>query len=77
MLGCQRALFDIPHDISYLNAAGWSPLPLATMARPSDHRYACSAVHSDLLVGLESGKMIGRGLSRDIAFTTASVNVPG
>ena len=32
MLGCQRALFDIPHDISYLNAAGWSPLPLATMA---------------------------------------------
>jgi selenocysteine lyase/cysteine desulfurase len=32
MLPCQRALFDIPRDVCYLNAAGWSPLPLATMA---------------------------------------------
>ena len=30
MLGSQRALFDIPRDVCYLNAAGWSPLPLAT-----------------------------------------------
>ena len=30
MLGSQRALFDIPRDIAYLNAASWSPLPLAT-----------------------------------------------
>jgi len=29
MLACQRALFDIPEDICYLNAASWSPLPLA------------------------------------------------
>lgn len=29
MLPCQRALFDIPRDVCYLNAAGWSPLPLA------------------------------------------------
>jgi selenocysteine lyase/cysteine desulfurase len=30
MLTSQRALFDIPADVSYLNAAGWSPLPRAT-----------------------------------------------
>jgi len=30
MLSSQRALFDIPREISYLNAASWSPLPLAT-----------------------------------------------
>lgn len=29
MLPCQRALFDIPRDICFLNAAAWSPLPLA------------------------------------------------
>jgi selenocysteine lyase/cysteine desulfurase len=29
MLPCQRALFDIPADVCYLNAASWSPLPLA------------------------------------------------
>jgi selenocysteine lyase/cysteine desulfurase len=30
MLACQRALFDMPRDVVYLNAASWSPLPLAT-----------------------------------------------
>ena len=30
MLASQRALFDIPRDVCYLNAAGWSPLPLKT-----------------------------------------------
>lgn len=30
MLPCQRALFDIPPDVCYLNAASWSPLPLAS-----------------------------------------------
>ena len=30
MLNSQRALFDIPPDVAYLNAAGWSPLPRAT-----------------------------------------------
>ena len=29
MLSSQRALFDIPRDVCYLNAAAWSPLPLA------------------------------------------------
>jgi selenocysteine lyase/cysteine desulfurase len=29
MLQSQRALFDIPRDVCYFNAAGWSPLPLA------------------------------------------------
>ena len=31
MLALQRALFDIPHDVCYLNAASYSPLPLATL----------------------------------------------
>jgi selenocysteine lyase/cysteine desulfurase len=30
MLSSQRSLFDIPRDVCYLNAAGWSPLPIAT-----------------------------------------------
>jgi len=30
MLPSQRALFDIPRDVCYLNAASWSPLPIAT-----------------------------------------------
>jgi selenocysteine lyase/cysteine desulfurase len=30
MLPSQRALFDMPREICYLNAASWSPLPLAT-----------------------------------------------
>ena len=30
MLHCQRHLFDIPRDVCYLNAAAWSPLPLAS-----------------------------------------------
>jgi selenocysteine lyase/cysteine desulfurase len=30
MLSSQRALFDIPPDVCYLNADGWSPLPRAT-----------------------------------------------
>jgi selenocysteine lyase/cysteine desulfurase len=30
MLPCQRALFDVPRDVAYLNAAAWSPIPLAT-----------------------------------------------
>jgi selenocysteine lyase/cysteine desulfurase len=30
MLASQRALFDIPRDVCYFNAAGWGPLPLKT-----------------------------------------------
>jgi selenocysteine lyase/cysteine desulfurase len=29
MLPCQRALFDMPRDICFFNAASWSPLPRA------------------------------------------------
>jgi selenocysteine lyase/cysteine desulfurase len=29
MLPSQRALFDLPREVCYFNAAGWSPLPLA------------------------------------------------
>jgi selenocysteine lyase/cysteine desulfurase len=31
MLPSQRALFDIPREVCYLNAASYSPLPLATL----------------------------------------------
>src|SRR5271155_2786117 len=31
MLASQRALFDIPRDVCYLNAASYSPLPRATL----------------------------------------------
>jgi selenocysteine lyase/cysteine desulfurase len=31
MLGSQRALFEMPRDICYLNSASWSPLPLRTL----------------------------------------------
>ena len=31
MLPSQRALFDIPSDVCFLNAASYSPLPLATL----------------------------------------------
>ncbi len=31
MLPSQRTLFDIPPDVCFLNAASWSPLPLATL----------------------------------------------
>ena len=31
MLTSQRALFDIPDDVCFLNAASYSPLPLATV----------------------------------------------
>ena len=30
MLASQRALFDMPRDICYLNSASYSPLPLKT-----------------------------------------------
>ena len=33
MLASQRALFDIPRDVCYLNAASWSPLPLAVQEK--------------------------------------------
>ncbi|HJQ59931.1 MAG TPA: aminotransferase, partial [Vineibacter sp.] len=32
MLPSQRALFDLPREICYLNAAAWSPLPRAVQA---------------------------------------------
>src|ERR1700693_2515330 len=30
MLPSQRALFDIPREVCFFNAASWSPLPLAS-----------------------------------------------
>lgn len=31
MLASQRELFDVPHDVCYLNSASYSPLPLRTL----------------------------------------------
>jgi hypothetical protein len=52
---------------------GANGLPLANSARPFDHAYASSAVHSDLDVGLDSAKMMGCSLKRAIASTTGRV----
>ena len=30
MLPSQRALFDMPREVCFLNAASWSPLPIAS-----------------------------------------------
>ena len=60
-----------------VDATGANGLPVATIARPSDQRTACSAVHSLLLVGFESGNTIGRAWIAAIDRTTPSVNAPG
>lgn len=36
MLGSKRSLFDLPRDVCYLNAASWSPLPLAAQLAGRD-----------------------------------------
>src|SRR5450759_651281 len=58
-----------------LYVTGSNGLPLANTARPSDHVYASSAVHSDFEVGFERAKMIGRWFMRAIASTTGLLTV--
>ena len=43
--------------------------PVATMALPSDHVKASSAVHSDRVSGFERGKIMGRSLVSVIKIT--------
>src|SRR5262244_843299 len=50
--------------------------PVATRARPSDHRMRSLAVASDFEVGLERGKMIGRSTLRAISRTIDSLKAP-
>src|SRR5258705_10580021 len=50
--------------------------PVATSARPLVQLIKSSAVASDLEVGLERGRMIGRGVLRAISRTIGSVNAP-
>jgi hypothetical protein len=57
-------------------STGSNGLPEANSARPFDHAYACSAVHSDLDVGFDSANTIGRSLMAHIASITSRVNVP-
>ena len=42
-----------------LISTGSNGLPVATMARPSVHSYACCGVHSDFAVGLDIGITTG------------------
>src|SRR5512140_1367289 len=76
--GKMNALFPCPiRNCLPRYETGANGLPVATMARPSDHRTASFGVHSDFAVGLDSGKMIGRGLLADMRRITFSVKVPG
>src|ERR1700752_4222898 len=50
--------------------------PVATSARPLVQLIKSSAVASDLEVGLERGKIIGRGVLRAISRTIDSVKAP-
>mmetsp|Transcript_19486 Transcript_19486/g.54194 ORF Transcript_19486/g.54194 Transcript_19486/m.54194 type:complete len:258 (+) Transcript_19486:247-1020(+) len=58
---------------SFTGAKG---LPEATTARPSVHLYACSAVHSDLDVGLLMGMMMGVLLIFAMLRITGSLKMP-
>ena len=51
--------------------------PVATRARPSECCRASEGVHSALLVGLLSGKMMGRSQWSAIARMAAGVKSPG
>ena len=46
------------------------------MALPPVHEYACSAVHSDLEVGLDNAKMIGCSFISPIFLTIDSLKAP-
>ena len=56
-LACQRHLFELPDDVSYLDAAAWSPLPrqvrsageagLLTKSRPWAHSRDDDAVWAE------------------------------
>jgi len=67
-----------------VSVTGSNGEPLAKTAAPSVQRYACSAVHSALEVGLESAKMTGRppsgvraAMDSSMPTTTFSVKVAG
>jgi hypothetical protein len=47
--------------------------PEAKIAVPSDQSYACSAVHSAALVGLDRGKTMGRSVCLEVSLTISSV----
>src|SRR5262249_43914647 len=59
-----------------LKLTGAKSEPVATKTRASVQRIKSSAFASELDVGLERGKMVGRGTLCAISRTTASVNAP-
>lgn len=60
-----------------LTWTGGKGLPVPMRARPLVQRMRSSGTASDLLVGLERGKMTGRGVLTAMARTMGSVNAPG
>src|SRR3954471_24420049 len=54
-------------DVRPLNVTGPNGLPVAMRARPSVHCMRSAGIATDLLVGFESGKMIGRGVPAAMA----------
>ncbi|WP_298955714.1 aminotransferase class V-fold PLP-dependent enzyme [uncultured Methylobacterium sp.] len=69
-LPCQRALFELPHDVSYLDAAAWSPLPrrvraageagLLAKARPWEHDREAGSAWAERARAAAAG-LIGAG----------------
>ena len=58
MLPSQRALFEIPRQICYLNAASYSPLPLRTLEAG---RAAVAAGAARSVISLSTFSMTKRG----------------
>mmetsp|Transcript_2129 Transcript_2129/g.6321 ORF Transcript_2129/g.6321 Transcript_2129/m.6321 type:complete len:218 (-) Transcript_2129:297-950(-) len=78
MPGNTYALLPCPgRSVRQSISTGSKGLPLANTARPPVQRYACSAVHSALDVGLLSAKMSGCSCASATARHTGSSNTPG
>ena len=58
MLPSQRHLFDIPRDVCWLNAAAWSPLPLAS--RDAGQKGVLRKVHPWEMRAEDPGRQIER-----------------
>ena len=66
-----KTLFPCPGvNVLPLYVTGAKGLPLAKIALPLLHVYACSAVHSEWEVGFEYGKIIGHSFIELIFSTT-------
>ena len=91
-LPCQRHLFEIPRDVSYLDAAAWSPLPravreageagLLVKSRPWTHRREAIPIQAER-ARTAAARLVGAGMddvaivgSVSHAMATAAANLP-